>query len=246
MTPARWQQVKELFASAVELSPSERAVFLAQACVDDELRREVETLLASDDSPSFMETPAVAMVAESLVSASSELSAGQFVGPYQIVEAIRGGGMGEVYLARDPRLDRFIVLKLLPPYFARDEQFVRRFAQEARAASALNHPNICIIYEIGKSIDGRDFIAMEHIAGRTLRDRIAQQPLSIEEALGVAVQVADALTAAHSTGIVHRDIKPENIMLRDDGYVKVLDFGLAKFQPRSDQSQIMTPARCRS
>lgn len=234
MTPARWQQVKELFASAVELSPSERAVFLAQACDDDELRREVETLLASD-APSLMETPAVAMVAESLVSASSELSAGQFVGPYQIVKAIRGGGMGEVYLARDPRLDRFIVLKLLPPYFARDEQFVRRFAQEARAASALNHPNICIIYEIGKSVDGRDFIVMEHIAGRTLRDRIAQQPLSIEEALGVAIQVADALTAAHSTGIVHRDIKPENIMLRDDGYVKVLDFGLAKFQPRSDQ-----------
>ncbi|HKU74828.1 MAG TPA: protein kinase [Pyrinomonadaceae bacterium] len=234
MTPARWQQVKELFASAVELSPSEREVFLAQAGVDDELRHEVETLLASD-APSLMETPAVAMVAESLVSASSELSAGQFVGPYQIVQAIRGGGMGEVYLARDPRLDRFIVLKLLPPYFARDEQFVRRFAQEARAASALNHPNICIIYEIGKSIDGRDFIAMEHIAGRTLRDRIAQQPLSIAEALGVAIQVADALTAAHSTGIVHRDIKPENIMLRDDGYVKVLDFGLAKFQPRSDQ-----------
>lgn len=234
MTPSRWLQVKELFASAVELPPSERAVFLAQACDDDELRREVESLLASD-APDLMETPAVAMVAQSLVSGSLELSAGQFVGPYQIVEPIRGGGMGEVYLARDPRLERFIVLKLLPTYFARDEQFVRRFAQEARAASALNHPNICIIYEIGKTVDGRDFIAMEHIAGRTLRDRIAQLPLSIEETLAVAIQVADALTAAHSAGIIHRDVKPENIMLRDDGYVKVLDFGLAKFQPRSDQ-----------
>src|SRR6185295_19307641 len=118
------------------LTPSERAVFLAQACDDDELRREVEALLASDNlAPNFMETPAVAMVAETLVSASSELSEGQLVGPYHIVEAIRGGGMGEVYLARDPRLDRFIVLKLLPPHFARDDQFVRRFAQEARAAS---------------------------------------------------------------------------------------------------------------
>ena len=238
MTPERWRQVKDLFASVVELTPSQRAAFLAQNC-DDELRVEVEALIAADDlSHSFMETPAVAAVAKSLVSESLELSAGQFIGPYEIVKALRGGGMGEVYLARDPRLERFIVLKLLPAYFAKDEQFVRRFAQEARTASALNHPNICVIYEIGKTTDGRDFIAMEHIAGRTLREHIAQQLLLPAEALRVAAQIADALTAAHATGVVHRDIKPENVMLRADGYVKVLDFGLAKFQPRSEHESI--------
>src|ERR1051325_1787198 len=131
MTPARWRQVKDLFASAVELTAAERASFLAENC-DDELRSEVEALIAADDlAHSFMETPAIAAVAKSLV----ELSAGQFIGPYEIIEALRGGGMGEVYLARDPRLDRFIVLKLLPSYFAGDEQFVRRVAQEARTAS---------------------------------------------------------------------------------------------------------------
>ena len=177
MTPAQWRQVKELFASAVELTPAQRDEFLAQNC-DNELRSEVEALIAADDlAHSFMEKPAVAAVAKSLVSESLELSAGQFIGPYEIVEALRGGGMGEVYLARDPRLDRFIVLKLLPACFAKDEQFVRRFAQEARTASALNHPNICVVYEIGKTADGRDFIAMEHIAGHTLRERIGQQPL---------------------------------------------------------------------
>src|ERR1041384_4003803 len=128
MTPARWRQVKDLFASVVELSPAQRSEFLAQNC-DDELRSEVEALIACDDrAHSFMETPAVAAMAKSLVSASFELPAGQFIGPYEIVEALRGGGMGEVYLARDPRLDRFIVLKLLPAYFAGDEQIVRRLA----------------------------------------------------------------------------------------------------------------------
>ena len=142
--------------------------------------------------------------------------------------------MGEVYLARDTRLGRLAVLKLLPADFAGDEQLVRRFEQEPRAASALNHPNICVIYDVGKTGDGRDYIAMEHIAGVTLRDRIAQSRLTPAEAAAVAVQVAAALDAAHSAGIVHRDIKPENIMLRDDGYVKVLDFGLAKVERTSD------------
>lgn len=233
MTPARWRQVKEVFANAVKLAPAERAAFLDQTCGDHALRREVEALLASDElAHSFMETPAIAGVAKSLAGEASELSPGQFVGPYEIVKALRGGGMGEVYLARDPRLGRFIVLKLLPADFAKDEQRVRRFAQEPRAASALNHPNICVIYEVGKTADGRDFIAMEHIAGITLRQRIAQRCLLPGEAVSVAVQIADALAAAHAAGIIHRDVKPENVMLRDDGYVKVLDFGLAKFQPR--------------
>ena len=243
MTPARWRQVKEVFADAVKLAATERAAFLSQACSDDELRSEVEALLASDDlAHSFMETPAVATVARSLIGETVELAAGEFVGPYEIVRALRGGGMGEVYLARDPRLSRLTVLKLLPIDFAKDEQRVRRFAQEPRAASALNHPNICVIYEVGQTLDGRDFIAMEYIAGITLRERIAQRCLSPGEAVSVAVQIADALAAAHTAGIIHRDIKPENIMLRDDGYVKVLDFGLAKFQPQHDHRHVVHEA----
>ncbi|HEV7473884.1 MAG TPA: protein kinase [Pyrinomonadaceae bacterium] len=235
MTPLGWRRVRELFASAVDLGPAARAAFLDRTCGDPAVRREVEALLASDDrADSFMETPAVAAVARSLVGEPAELSAGQFVGPYEIVRALRGGGMGEVYLARDPRLGRLVVLKLLPADFANDQQRVRRFAQEPRAVSALNHPNICVIYEAGKAADGRDFIAMEHVAGITLRKRIAQRRLSPGEAVSVAAQIADALAAAHAAGIIHRDIKPENIMLRDDGYVKVLDFGLAKFQPGRD------------
>jgi serine/threonine protein kinase/Tol biopolymer transport system component len=234
LTPARWQQVKELFASALERAPVERSVFLDQACSGDEaLRGDVEALLASDGcDDSFMETPAVAAMARSLIGEPVELLAGQRVGQYEIVRALAGGGMGEVYLARDTRLGRLAVLKLLPADFARDEQRVRRFAQEPRTASALNHPNICVIYEVGKTADGRDFIAMEHINGITLRERIAQQRLTPGEAASVASQVAAALAAAHAAGIIHRDIKPENIMLRNDGYVKVLDFGLAKFQPQ--------------
>jgi len=136
--------------------------------------------------------------------------------------------LGEVYLAQDVRLDRKIALKVLTWEFARDEDRVRRFEQEARAASALNHPNVCIIHEVGKTADGRHFMAMEFIDGMTLRRRMAQKRLTLKEVLDVAAQITWALEAAHAAGIIHRDIKPENIMLRRDGYVKVLDFGIAK------------------
>src|SRR5204863_4778950 len=151
--------------------------------------------------------------------------------------------MGQVYLAEDAKLRRKVALKLLPASYTRDESRLRRFQQEARAASALNHPNILTIHELGE-VNGEQFIATEFVEGETLRERLNRAPLNLAETLDVAVQIAGALAAAHKAGVVHRDIKPENIMLRHDGYVKVLDFGLAKLteQPASD---VTTPAGVR-
>jgi non-specific serine/threonine protein kinase len=156
------------------------------------------------------------------------------VGRFEVLGRLGAGGMGEVYLARDPRLGRRVALKVLPPELAQDAERVRRFEQEARAASALNHPNVCTIHDIGETEDGRTFIAMEHVQGQTLRQRLASGPLPVAGALSAARQAAEALAAAHRAGIVHRDIKPENLMLREDGYLKVLDFGLAKLLEAPD------------
>jgi serine/threonine protein kinase/Tol biopolymer transport system component len=230
MTADRWQQVDRLFHSTLECAPEKRANFLSKACGDDsELRSEVESLLrAHAQDGSFLDLPAYEVAADFLADAFGGLLAGQQIGPYKIISPLASGGMGEVYLAQDTRLGRKIALKLLPPDFAKDQHRVRRFAQEARAASALNHPNVCVIHEVGKTSDGRHFIAMELVEGITLRERISHGPLSLADALTVAEQIAAALTAAHAAGVIHRDIKPENIMLHRDGYVKVLDFGLAK------------------
>lgn len=152
---------------------------------------------------------------------------GTKVGRYQIRSKIGSGGMGEVYLAEDTELDRLVALKVLHADIAGDEDRVRRFIQEAKAASALNHPNILTVHEIGSFAESR-FIATEYIKGGTLRDRLHDEPVTLRETLDIALQVAAALNAAHDAGIAHRDIKPENIMIRDDGLVKVLDFGLAK------------------
>jgi len=154
-------------------------------------------------------------------------SAGQKVGRYDIVSPIGAGGMGEVFLARDTQLDRNVALKLLAEEFTKNQDRMSRFVQEAKTASALNHPNIIIIHEIGES-QGAHFIATEYIEGDTLRDVILRAHPSIEQVIDIGMQVANALAAAHKANIVHRDIKPENIMIRPDGYVKVLDFGLAK------------------
>ena len=230
MTADRWQEIDRLFHSTLECEPEQRASFLSDACGDDQdLRAEVESLLhAHQQDGSFLDLPAYEVAADFLADAFGGLLAGQQIGPYKIISSLASGGMGEVYLAQDTRLGRKIALKLLPPDFAKDQHRVRRFAQEARAASALNHPNVCVIHEVGKTSDGRHFIAMEHVEGITLRERISQGPLNLADALNVAEQIAAALAAAHSAGVIHRDIKPENIMLRTDGYVKVLDFGLAK------------------
>jgi len=171
---------------------------------------------------------------------------GKSIGRYKILSLLGQGGMGEVYLAQDTKLGRKVALKLLPASLSKDEERLQRFEREARSASALNHPNVCVIHEIGETDDGRRFIAMEHIDGVTLRHRLAEGALGIGEALDIAIQTASALTAAHEAGVVHRDIKPENIMLRRDGYAKMLDFGLAKLTERyeveSDSEALTFPA----
>src|SRR5438477_7248683 len=229
MEPERWQRIDELLQAALAQAPAERPGFLAQACAGDEpLCREVESLIASHElAENFLGAPVSQVAAELLVGGQASLAKGQSIGSYEIAALLGTGGMGEVYLAEDTRLGRKIALKLLSAHFARDPGRLHRFEQEARAASSLNHPNIVTIYEIGQA-DGHDFIATEFIDGVTLRERLTGPPLRVGEALDIAAQVGSALEAAHSAKIVHRDIKPENIMIRHDGYVKVLDFGLAK------------------
>jgi eukaryotic-like serine/threonine-protein kinase len=229
MTPERWQKVKEIFHAALDKPAPERTAFIAQACGGDEdLRKEVESLLTSSAKDgSFIDSPAYEAAATLITNQPAELKKGTTVGAYEIVSFISRGGMGEVYLAHDRRLGRKVALKILPSSFTKNQDRLRRFEQEARAASALNHPNIITIYEILKS-EPTHVIATEFVEGETIRQRLSMSPLELPEALNIATQVADALSAAHKAGIVHRDIKPENIMIRQDGYVKVLDFGLAK------------------
>jgi serine/threonine protein kinase len=227
MTSERWQKVKVLFDEVVELSPDEREKILDQDCADEELRREVESLLASyHEADSFMEKPSVGEVA-SLIVKPQKINPGTSFGHYEIIRQIGAGGMGEVYLAQDKKLDRKVALKILNEKFSRHGSNLERFIQEARAASALNHPNILVIHEISESGEAK-FIVSEFIEGHTLRDVIKKSPLKLSEVLEIALQIAGALSAAHAAGIVHRDIKPENIIIRPDGYIKVLDFGLAK------------------
>jgi Tol biopolymer transport system component/tRNA A-37 threonylcarbamoyl transferase component Bud32 len=229
MAPERWLQVKEIFAAAQARPGAERARFVDEACAgDEEMRREVESLLSSYNSAaSFMERPAVGEVADAIVSEPVQLSGGQRLSHYEIISPLGAGGMGEVFLATDTRLKRKAALKILPQEFTADKVRLRRFEQEAQTASGLNHPNIITIYEVGTQGDV-NFIATEFVAGQTLREKLRGGPLPVNETLEIAQQVAGALMAAHEAGIVHRDIKPENIMVRPDGLVKVLDFGLAK------------------
>jgi serine/threonine protein kinase len=240
MKPEGWQQLDKLFHSALERRAEERAAFLKEVCAGDEsLRKQVEGLLAAHEKAgSFIESPAFEVEAEAVareqVSGRANSLAGQTIGHYRVIELLGAGGMGEVYLAQDMTLGRQVSLKLLPAHFTADAERLRRFEQEARAASALNHPNILTIYEIGHA-DSVRYIATEFIDGVTLRERLAGKPIKTDEALEVAVQVAGALAAAHAKGIVHRDIKPENIMIsrsahlgQRENYVKVLDFGIAK------------------
>jgi eukaryotic-like serine/threonine-protein kinase len=233
VTPEQWHRVKEVFEAAMEQAPSERSAFVGQACAGDELlHSEVKSLLSSyEQETSFMETPAAALAAQSLLKEESAALVGQQLGHYQIMRELGRGGMGVVYLAQDTSLDRPVALKLLPTHLTSDPDRLRRFEREARAASALNHPNILTIYEIGR-LDGLHFIATEFIDGVTLREQMSNQEMEQSEALDVATQISSALSAAHKAGIVHRDVKPENIMVRPDGYVKVLDFGLAKLTER--------------
>src|SRR5882724_1495244 len=230
MTPERWQQVKNLFHSALERDPNHRALFLDEACAGDLLlRREVESLITShEQTGSFIDSPAYELGAELITEDQAETLVGQRIAHYEILTLLGSGGMGEVYLAHDTKLGREIALKLLPAQFTSDKDRLRRFEQEAHAASTLSHPNVCVIHEVGETEDYRRYIAMEYVDGVTLRQHMTEARLKLGEVLDVAVQVASGLAAAHEVGVMHRDIKPENIMLRRDGYVKVLDFGLAK------------------
>lgn len=229
MSPERWQRVKELFDAALAQEQAVRSDFLHSACGDDDdLREQVLTLLTShEQAGSFIAQPVFEDATSLIIKKSSDSLDGRRLSHYQLHSMLGKGGMGEVYLATDVRLGRKAALKVLPAEFANNADLMQRFVQEARAASALNHPNIITVYEVGEDKDVR-FMATEFVEGQTLRNKINARALSLNAVLEIAIQIANALVAAHEAGIVHRDIKPENVMLRPDGIVKVLDFGLAK------------------
>src|SRR5919106_755605 len=235
MTPSRFQTIEEIFRAALHQQPNRISAFLEMACEGDAvLRRKVEALLTSrEGAAEFIETSAVGLATKIIQTGQTHSLVGQTIGHYKISEAIGTGGMGEVYLATDITAGRKAALKLLPLRFTGDVERLNRFRQEARAVVGLNHPNIVTVYEIGED-HSTHYIASELIEGETLRQRLIRGPIQLSEAVDIAIQVASALAAAHQAGIVHRDIKPENIMLRPDGYVKVLDFGIAKLAMQPD------------
>lgn len=236
----RWRRIDELYHEAVARPSAERAAFLADACPESSLRKEVESLLAQSGgvivpggAVNFFDSitkPTVTMKSPADIgddaSPSPRPRIGEPVGNYKILSALGRGGMGEVYLALDLALDRKVAVKLLPPEFTADKNRVRRFTQEAKTASALNHPNIVSIFAFGESEFG-DYIAMELIEGQSLR-WLAPRPVAAQSIREIGVQAAKALEVTHGSGLIHRDIKPDNIMVRRDGLVKVLDFGLAR------------------
>ena len=233
----RWTTVKRIHQSALDLDPSARAAFVDASCGGDEaLRREVESLLTyASEAESFLERPAVDIAPTPPGESHEARLVGRTISHYQVLSLLGAGGMGAVYLARDPRLDRTVALKILPGELAADADRMRRFTREAKAASALNHPNVATIHDVGES-DGISFIVMEHVEGETLLARIGRR-MTPREVVDIAVQAADALDLAHAKGITHRDIKPANLMLTHRGVVKVLDFGVAKVA-RSDESTL--------
>ena len=227
-----WQRVKAVFEQALAVDETDRSAFLAAACGSDALlRQRVDALLASHAaSQSFLETSASAVL--ELRRPGADLG-GQTLGTYRLLSRIGAGAMGEVYAAHDEKLNRRVAVKLIATDLARDLDRLQRFRQEAHAASSLNHPNIVVVHDFGE-LELRPFIVTELVEGVTLRERLKEGPLPIPEAIEIALQVTSALAAAHARGLVHRDIKPENVMLRPDGYVKVLDFGLAKLARTED------------
>src|ERR1051326_8012695 len=212
----------------MEYDEIRRASFLDQACGgDDDLRRDVESLLAEEKRlGNFMEEPALQTAARELVQDRRASWAGRQIGSYEILAFIGAGGMGDVYRARDSRLKRDVAIKVLPETFARDSGRLLRFQREAEVLASLNHPHIAAIYDVGEFADSH-FLVLELVGGETLAERLARGPIPTDEALSIASQVADALEAAHEKGIIHRDLKPANIKCTHEGNVKVLDFGLA-------------------
>jgi serine/threonine protein kinase/tetratricopeptide (TPR) repeat protein len=233
MNSERWQTIEALYQSAAELSDDQRTSFLLQACGKDrKLFQEVESLLRHGSTPqSLLDTPAITILARAMAADEYQSSPpsleGKTISHYLIHQPIGRGGMGVVYEAEDLNLRRHVALKLLPQRLARDPQARERFVREAQAASALNHPNICTVHEVGES-QGLHFIVIELLEGETLKKRIARGPLDVQELLHIAIDVCEALEAAHAAGIIHRDIKPSNIVINKRGTVKLLDFGIAK------------------
>jgi serine/threonine protein kinase len=224
---AQWPRVEELYHAALERAPSERSAFLRAACAgNDPLRQEVESLLAEGSSEDFLGTSALEVAGREMAQ-SREALIGRRIGPYQIVSLLGSGGMGEVYRARDTKLERDVAIKVLPSAVAHDADRVTRFTREARLLAALNHPHIAAIYGLEES-EGISAIVLELVEGDTLADRIARGPVPLGESITIAKQIIDGLETAHEHGIIHRDLKPSNIKLRPDGTVKILDFGLAK------------------
>ena len=232
MKPDRYRQIDELFAKLLELKPEEWLPFLEHACGSDlELRQRLKVLMAAhNQAGNFLKTPALEVAAQEMATEATGTFVGQTLGHYEVISRLGAGGMGVVYLARDIKLERLVALKFLSPHLSLDEEEKIRFIREAKAASALNHPNVATIYEIGESNHG-PFINMEYVEGQTLATKINGTPLTTDRIVEIGVQVTDALAEAELKGIVHRDIKPANIMLTSRGQVKVLDFGIAKLSP---------------
>ncbi len=229
-SPKRWQRVQDLFDEVVDLPTAARAARLDEACQDDpDVRREVESLLAAyDQADERLQDVDQLMHTPSGLPAVAPSRTGTRVAHYHILEKLGGGGMGVVYKARDTRLDRSVALKFLPPHLSADAEANVRFIHEAKAASALDHANIAVVHEIGETQEGQLFIVMAYYAGGTLKKKIAQGPLPVNDAVALARQVAQGLSKAHAAGIVHRDIKPANVIVTEDGTAKIVDFGLAK------------------